>query len=227
MATVADVIKRAMRSLVVLPSGATPTAQEYTDHIETLNGMLNLWSTELMAFAPAQVSGSVAADTASVTVGSGSDIDTTRPVKIVSAYLRDSNSIDYPLDIRSINEYEDVALKTVGSLPEIMYIRKGNSEWTLYFDTKTDTSYTLILEVIQPLATYSASTDTITAPAEYMDALVYNLALRIAPEYGVKNIQLVAGLAQNSLAKIKTLNVHPIPVIKTCASGRSNIYAGV
>lgn len=43
MATVKQIIKRAMRSLAILQSGEEPTAAEAQDAVETFNAMLHAW----------------------------------------------------------------------------------------------------------------------------------------------------------------------------------------
>lgn len=231
MATVADIIKRSLLSIKAIDREETPSATEYADYIKTLNGMLKSWSAApFNLYAPNQVTKVLTVGDTSQTIGSGADIDTTRPKSIVSAYLRDSGNTDYPLKVRSIEEYAGVVLKTVSGKPDIIYVRKGYPNWTIYFDKAVDEAFTLYLELNQPLSTYTAETDTFTAPDEYEDAVVYNLAIRLQPEHVIsKEFQVVSGLAQNALSILKRANAHPVPTASICMPGkrqRSDIYEG-
>lgn len=232
MATVADIIKRALRSIKAIDPQETPTTQTYADSLETLNGMLKLWSASSQAiYAPNLVSWPVPAATTSFTIGSAGDIDTTRPKSILSGYLRDSGGNDYPLRVKAIEKYANIVLKSVNGLPENLYLRKGYPLWTVYFEVATDVAYTVYLELLQPLTTYTAVTDTFSAPGEYEDTVVYNLAVRLQPEYPVTDaFQLVAGLAKEAYSDVRNINLHPVPSSKADVPGgrtsTTNIYEG-
>lgn len=226
MATVAQLIKRAMRPW--LSSGESPTTDEYSDALETLNGMLASWSAGQGIYAPSQQTKSLSSGTSSLTVGASGDLTSTRPKRIDSAYLRDTNNNDYQLNIESITDYSRLLYKATNGLPEVVYVRKGHPNWTLYFDYSTDQEYTLILELMQPLSVYAATTETVSLPTEYEDAIVYNLAVRLSPEH--TNLSpIVIGLADETLQTLENINMHPVPKTSTDrirGGGRSNIFIG-
>ena len=64
--------------------------------------------------------------TGSYTIGSAGDFNTVRPLEIKNAYLRDSNNIDYPLDVlMSLSEYNDITDKTTSGRPtRICYLKE-------------------------------------------------------------------------------------------------------
>ena len=235
MATVGSIIKRAMRALTVIDPENDPTTQEYTDGIELINAMNASWSAApVHLYAPSQVTHSVVATDTSYTVGSGATIDTTRPEEIYSAWLRDSSGNDWPeLDIKSLKEYTKIIDKDASKMPEKLYIRKGYANWTIYFDCASDASYTLYLELLQKLPTFSAYTDTFNLPDAYQDATVYNLALRWAPEFGTavnqQALQIIAKLARDTIKVVKNQNSHPVPQMHTNPFSKnepSNIEVG-
>lgn len=224
MTTVADIIKRAMRKIHAIDSGETPTANEYTDGLEELNSMIRALSAKPSSlYAPNRVTKSLAAGTASFTIGAAGDVATAMPKEILSAYLRDSNDSDIPLLIRNLKEYEQILDKTTTGWPRKLFKRKGTALWTMYFDYVTDEAYTLILELYQPLATYTATTETITLPGEYEDMYVYNLAPRLAPEFGGIVSDDLRTLARGTLKNVKDANIHPVINISSKPFGGSRI----
>jgi hypothetical protein len=52
-------------------------------------------------------------------------------------------------------------------------------------DSYSQTNVTIQLTYLRPLEYFSASTDTADFPEEWVSAIIYGLAVRLAPEYGV------------------------------------------
>jgi hypothetical protein len=62
----------------------------------------------------------------------------------------------------------------------------------------------------QPLAQFADLTTTVSFPPGYAEALRFNLAVRLAPEYGRPTPPEVAAIARTSKAKIKIPNIEPL-----------------
>jgi hypothetical protein len=218
--TAGDTIKRALRLIGALDAGADPDAAELADGLVALNGMTASLSAGRNAIhAPVTVTHSLTSGTAAYTIGSTGDIDTARPNKILAAWVRISG-LDYPLSIEPLENYAARPVKTTGAIPESLYLEMGYplATITLY---PVPTEGDLHLKLWAPLPTYTAAGDDLALPGEYAEALAYNLAGRLAPEYGREIPQTVAVLADSSLRAIKALNAQPVPQINIPFGGGS------
>ena len=116
MAVYNDIIARSLRLLKVKESGENLSASEASDGLSVLNGLLDAWSNEpYMQWGLTEVSQALTTNDESYTIGSSGDINTTRPIRIDSAYIRDSNNVDTPLKLINAQEYSLITLKTFSS----------------------------------------------------------------------------------------------------------------
>lgn len=98
MATYNEVILRAMRLLKVKEAGESLAADEAADGLDIVTDIVESWSNERwMQTHITEITHTLVASTGSYTIGSGGDINTTWPVKIQSAFIRDSNNYDTPI----------------------------------------------------------------------------------------------------------------------------------
>lgn len=215
MATTAgDVIDRAMRLIGSLDIGESASTDEAANGLRALNSMIALWSaSEFGAYGPTSVSHTVPSGTSSLTIGwyAGADISTDKFQHIFDSYLRDSSGYDYPLAVKSLKEYGRIGDKDAGGRPNTLYFRVVYPNWTLYFDRETDAEYTLKLELSAIIReTFLLITNELNMPEEYEEAVTYNLAIRLAPEFSVVPPAAVVAIAKQGLNLIKTNNVHPV-----------------
>lgn len=233
MATIQTKINRALRLLGVIASGETPAAAESSDALEALNGMLDSWRNDkLLVYAFQDIQITLINGTATYTIGATGGTVTTSPVTMESAFVRQSG-VDYPLTKITDAVYQSKSDKTVTSdIPsEIMFNHTNpNSTITLY--PVPTTANTLHLRVWTPLATVALS-DTFTFPPGYDDAIVYNLVLRLHPEYpSIPLNPAVIETARTSLAGIKRINAKPFIAVTQLARmfvnnrTKVDIYAG-
>lgn len=203
------IVKRAMRLIGALGRGETPTDDEQTDGLAALNAMLDSWSIqELNVFQTLIASYTWSAGQASQTIGpSGADFTAARPVELVGAYQR-SSDIDYPLHVLTEGEYAAISDKTTQSdiISRIFY-NPSNPSGTLYAYPVPSGAATVFLRTWQVLQTFDAATEQIALPPGYEDALVFNLALSLAPEYQRQVPFHVARRAANTLRVLKRRNL--------------------
>ena len=209
MATVQQVINRSLRLIGVLATGQTPEADETADALTALNAMLDGWMNDkLMTYSLQNITVPLVAGTASYTIGtSGATVTATSPVRIESAYTRKSN-IDYLIELIDSNQYNGIGSKTSASdIPEYLYFNGTNPNSTITLYPVPNEVNNLYLTVWTPYAAFAAATDTFTMPNGYEDAVAYNLAIRLWPEYpAVQLSPVVIELAKTTLASIKRIN---------------------
>jgi len=215
MGTVRQLVTDALSLLKVTESGEAITNSEAQDGMRALNQLIDSWANEsYMIYRKVQRTHALTSGTGQYSIGSGATINTTRPVKISQAYVRDSNNADYPINCRINNQqWSRILLKSLsGTYPEFLYYRPSypNGEINLY--PEPGSGLTLYMECWDQFSAYTAITDSIALPPGYERALKYNLAIELAPEYRDPS-QLVLKLAQESKERIKDVNNINIPTL--------------
>lgn len=178
-----QIITAALRKIGVVAQGETPTATQISEAAEALNIMVKAFIAYdgMPLWKKAEHSLTLVASTASYTVSS-------RLLKVVQAYSRTSG-IDTPIEINTREEYNRLSDKTSTGEPVSIYHdpRRASSiikVWPVP-DATIAASTTIELTYVAPYEDFDASTDDADFPQEWYEALVYNLADRLAPEYGI------------------------------------------
>jgi len=235
MATVQTVINRSLRLLGVLASGESPTTNETADALSALNAMLDGWMNDkLMTYSLVNITVPLVANTASYTIGaSGATVTATSPVSIESAYVR-HNNIDYAIELIDDKQYNSIVQKnSTSDIPEYLWFNGTNPNATITVYPVPNEVNNLYLSVWTPYAAFAAATDTFAMPNGYEDAVAYNLAIRLSPEFpSIPLNPAVVEIAKQSLASIKRIN--RVPMIQTTQifklitgqGTRSNILSG-
>lgn len=129
-----------------------------------------------------------------------------RPLSIVHAALRDSDNNDTEMTAVSLQEYFSLSTKTASGVPSQFYYDPQTTNGALYiWPTPAEVSSRIYMTIRRPVSDFDATSDTPDFPQEWFEALKFNLAVRLAPEYPsanplrVQNLAMVAALAQSSL----------------------------
>ena len=194
------IIKAALRKLLVIPSGGTPTANQYTDGLEVLNDLVNSWSANSsLVYQDTLEEIVIAANTQNFTLGATGDYVTGKPVEIVQMSLRE-DSYEWPLLEAHSNEYAEFSNKTNTGQPAWYYFRNTHPDSTFYFDVTTSSAYTLILTSMKELSEFADGTTEVSLPAYYEKAFKDNLTIELAPEMGAANrvTQIMLQVAEES-----------------------------
>ncbi len=214
MATAGSVIKRAMRLLGQLDSGATPTTDEYTDGLEVLNDLVDSWNNDqLLCFSYQTESLTLADGDSSYTIGASGDLNTTRPVEILEAYVI-SGTTSYPVKIINEAEYAAIPDKdSEGDFPTRLLFRPtmASSQATVIVHPVPSAANTLKITTRVVVSSFAATSTTVTLPPGWNRALATNLAVEWAPEFEVTPAGSVLKAAVESLALIKRTNIMARP----------------
>jgi hypothetical protein len=107
-----------------------------------------------------------------------------RPLHILTAVLRDSNSIDTPLSPITLEQYEAIGDKATESGPSQFYYEQQLTNGVLYLDSATDDILKKIRVVyLSPIEDFDAQADTPDYPQEWYRALKFGLAVDLWPEF--------------------------------------------
>lgn len=206
MTTALELITSSMRLATILASGETPTADESIDGLKALNDILENWSLEnLSVWKQDNEQFALTPGVASYTIGPGGTFNTTRPIRCGLSFTR-INSADFPLTQWGLEEYNSVAVKNVGGIPErYVYINDYPLGQIVLYPVPAVAS-TLFLNTDRVLTTPVALATQLAFPPGYEKALRFVLAVNLAPEYGVQPPPSVGAIASSSKADIKRAN---------------------
>lgn len=236
-----DIGTRALRLLGVVDATQTPAAEDIQTAFTALNDMIDDWATQRQTIY--QVLRSVfplTAGQATYTLGAGGDWDIVRPVWIERCSVIPENSgsgntgpmeipIGPPLDIA---EFQRIVIKTaLSAFPQYLYWDRnwvnGLSTVQVY-PVPTSSTSAMVLYTPVALTEFPDYATQFTFPPGYARAMRYNLAVELAPEYGLSVPPSISTVASQSLANIKRANNAPIEAQFDAAlvgtRGRYNIY---
>lgn len=119
-----------------------------------------------------------------------------RPLSIQSARVRDNNGFDRPVWVKPRNDYMMIPQKQATSTPMVIYYSPQLTDGILYcWPTPSDVSQRLKITYLRTIQDFDSSSDNPDLPQEWLEAMTYNLAVRVAPAYGLN--LTTAGLQGN------------------------------
>jgi hypothetical protein len=204
--TALELIKDAQRIL------GTPARVNTQDALRALNMMLDNWAVNgVVATAQTRSSASIAAGSASYTIGSGQTINATKPQRIISAFLRDSDNTDTALSMVEREQYDSISTKSTTGVPDRLFYDPGVTQQatqvgTIYLYPVPSSAYTLFMEAELPFTQIATFTAGMTFPSYYERAIKFGLAIELAPESQVEPSDTVIALATAALKTLKDNN---------------------
>ena len=211
--TALDLVTGALRKIGQYAPGETLSSEDAQDALDTLNGMLDLWSTQnLSVYNQIETVVNLTSGQATYTVGTGQYFDMQRPLTLVRAYSRlttASSSVDFPCAITTLEKYTSIGLKSQpGPWPKILYYNTGFPTGTIYMWPVPTSGIEFHLWSNQ-VFTSLALTDTVGLPQGYFLGLQYSLAELLCTEYGISVPPDIRRYAKQFRDLIKDLNAQP------------------
>lgn len=210
--TTLDHIQSSMRLANILGQGETASSVEASQALQSLNDMLDTWSTEnLLIYAKAYETFPLVVNQQAYQMGTGApDFNTTRPQKIEEINFQQisgTTTLELPIEIINQDQWAAISVKTITSnLPTRMWPQYTYPNAILNFWPIPSITSNVIIWSWKPLTDFGALTTTITLPPGYSKAIRYNLAVELAPEYGKNLDPVVIAQATASKAAIKRMN---------------------
>lgn len=186
-----DIISRALRLIGAIAQGESPTTEQLNEAAIALNGLVKAWQADGMPlWALKTYSIALTSGTSSYRIGVGEFINTPKPLRVTQAYNHDTvSNVDIPMRIITKQEYNILGNKTSSGNPIQVYYDPQNTYGDLYvFPVPTTVEATNnVINIIyqRPFEDFDSATDTPDFPSEWYDAVVFGLAVRLAPEYGL------------------------------------------
>jgi hypothetical protein len=232
--TTGDLINRALRLLGVLAEGETPSASTSQDSLIAVQQMIESWNTErLSVFSTQDQIFTWPAGQITRTLGPSGDFIGNRPVLFDDAtYYRDpGTNVSFGIKFINQQQYDGIAVKTVTSTyPQVIFVNMTypDATMTVYPKPTRDLEWHFIS--VNELSNPAVLTTNLTFPPGYLRAFVYNLAMEIAPEFGVEPSPQVTRIAMTSKRNLKRINnpddIMSMPYSLIATRQRFNVYAG-
>jgi hypothetical protein len=232
--TAGDQINRALRLLGVLAEGESPSAETSQDALMAMNQMIDSWNTErLSVFCTQDQVFTWPAGLVSRTLGPTGNFVGLRPVLLDdSTYYRDPGTgVSFGIKFINQQQYNGIAVKTVTSTyPQVIFVNNTFPDVDMYVYPRPTRDLEWHFVSVQELANPAGLATILYFPPGYLRAFTYNLAMEIAPEFGVEPSPQVQRIAMTSKRNLKRINnpddVMSLPYAIVATRQRFNIYAG-
>jgi hypothetical protein len=213
MATALDLITSASRLINVAASGEQLSDSEATDGLTVLNDMIDSWNSDsLLIYTTRTDDFPFVLNKQAYTLGAGGDFNIPRPPRLtgVSCMQIDNptNPIEIPMSMYTVDQWQNqIPVKqTYGSIPLICY-DDGSFPLRLLSFWPIPNNQPNLCRIYswQPLPAQSLAAQ-VSFPPGYQQAFRYNLAVLLAAEFAATVSQVVATIAVESLARVRTIN---------------------
>ena len=129
-----------------------------------------------------------------------------RPVDITEARLRDTDDNDSPIKIiRSNDQYfqRNTSKTSTGNVDEILLVPHITNATLYTWPVCDDVTKRVFMTIQRVIEDFDTSSDDPDLPVEVIEGLVYNLAVRLSPEYRQETPKDVLSMAAYTYDQIK------------------------
>lgn len=192
-----QIINAAFRKLDAISDGNTATTTQQTAAQEALNNIvfslyaqgMPVWAMTTTYFTMTQGQGAYLVGSG---VGSG-NLNIIAPLKITQAWTLDisnpSTTFRIPMNITTQANFNLLNAPTTQGTPINLWYQPGNQTGTINIwpqpDAYSTTNKQIWFVYQRPFDQFNTSTDTPDFPQVWIEPLIYSLAHRLAPEYGL------------------------------------------
>jgi hypothetical protein len=236
-ATAGELINSALRLIGQLAEAEVPSAATSQDALTAFNQMIDSWNTErLSVFCTQDQVYTWPANEIRRTLGPSGDISLSpqeRPILVDDiTYFRDpQTNVSYGIKMINQSQYNGIAVKTVTSTyPQVMFVNMTFPDIEIFIYPKPTRSLEFHFISVQPISAPTTLNTVIALPPGYLRALRFNLAMELAPEFGVEPSPQVQRIAMASKRDLKRINnpddLMTLPYAIVANRQRFNIYTG-
>lgn len=109
-----------------------------------------------------------------------------RVLSIQSARLRNNSGYDKKMEVKPREDYNNIPQKaTLGSPIIIAYSPQVSNGLVYVWPSPSDVNTRIELTYLREIQDFDSGTDNADFPQEWLEALTFNLAVRVAPAYGI------------------------------------------
>lgn len=219
MATVRDVVTDALFANGALGQGESLDATDGALVLRAFTRMLGTWANEnITVYTTSEGTMTLVAGTATYATTS---LSTGRPVSVQNMFLR-LNSVDYQVDLIGEEEYDAIPYKTSSGLPLVCLYEASYPNGSFTFYPVPSEAYVAHVKARYPLISGTITLETsVSLPPGYEAALVDNLAVYVAPFFGLQAPGDLRMRAHASKEALRATNHVPLRMTSSLAGGSS------
>jgi len=214
MTAVRSILTRAVRLLGAVAQGTALAAGDAADALTALNGMLQSWNIQSLAIYTKNFDAYTLVPGKQIyTVGPTGDIAASpqqRPSSIDRVQLRVTSvtpTLELPIEMVNDAEWADIRIKGIATqYPSKIYSDGGFPNLGIYLWPIPTAAYQIVLWSWSQLPTITDINLDLDLPPGYERAIIYNLAVELASEYGRVPSPQVQQIAMDSFALLKRIN---------------------
>lgn len=242
--TATDLITRALKRLGVLQPTEAPSSEDAEASLEILNELIDAWKLQrLMIASITRTTWTIAANDGSYTLGTGGQINTTRPsvandvtVKFIDTTTNPDT--EHKLTVLTDDAYEAIPQKAATAIwPVAAWLNAtfGASDTGLstleLWPVPTSSDLQGVLYAPTPLGELATLTTDFYAPPGYRQLYTTNLLLKLAPVFNRPVTQAMKDDATEATANVKRVNTRltdlSIDIALVGGGSRMNIETGL
>lgn len=209
---VQDLATQALTSLGVLAEAEVPTTSASNDALDALNGLFDQWKAErLIIYQLLNTTKAITPSVGNYSVGlPAGDIPIERPMFIDHAAWIDSSSPNHYYDLIRLTDdaWSSITIPNLtATLPQYWWYQTTfplSRVWL--WPIPTSSGIFISLDYQSAVGEFAALTTAVSLPPGYRRMIVTNLALELAPSYGVQPSGLLVQHAEDSMAAVKRAN---------------------
>ena len=189
-ATRADIITSALRKIGALGDWETPTTEQIAVGASALQALVKAWQADGMPLwvIKEEVIPCTALATGKVNIGLGQFIPVAKPLRVLQAFLR-RGDIDAPVSYYDKQSFNNLTNHGATGTPNIVTYQPLLDYGVLQCyprpDAITQASTSLVIFYQAMFEDMDSQTNDLAFPSEWVEAVIYGLAVRLAPEYGL------------------------------------------
>lgn len=224
MPSALEIITKSLKIAGVLGESETPTSQQASDGLVSLNDLIDSWMIdETYVFTIENETFPLVDGVFQYTIGQGGDFNTDRPI-IIDSVVVNLNNVSYPLQMINAADYQSIAYKqNLSGVPNYFYCDFNFPLSTIYLYGAPSSGMTISIGKTKQLTNFANLTTQYTFPQGYNRLLNYGLAMEIAPEYGMSLTNEAQFIATEAKANVRNRNL-PAPVMKTEVGYITGVY---
>lgn len=204
MTTAREIIRKALLKIGALVKTEDPSADEANDALMSLNALISSWSNDsLTLYARSWETFTLTSGIGTYTIGPGGNFNTTRPLVVRDAYVR-LGGTDYAVGIVTDEAYNSISFKALTGIPQFLNYDNAYPLANIRIYPVPSSAYPLFLLTEKAITQFATLDIEMSLPDGWERALVYNLALELAPEYAQPVDPSVVNIANSSLGLLRT-----------------------
>ena len=183
-----SVINAALRKLGVLSGGSTAQTYQVTDATQALNAMIKGFQTDGMpVWAIKDYTFTTSATVSTYQIGVGKTLNTPVPLKVIqAARIESPGATNIPMEIKNHYDYNLLPVTASSGEPVNLFYQPFSTYGIItLWPTPIDATTTITITYQRPFEDMVTAIDDFDFPSYWEEAIIYGLASRMAPEYGI------------------------------------------